>query len=240
MRWAQWLCAGCLLVLAGVGWAQPHFSPSVPADSMAARMLACTACHGQEGRSTPDGYYPRIAGKPAGYLYHQLLNFRQGRRSYPQMAYLLRHLDDAYLQQIAAYFAALDVPYAAPLPPRAQAVVLARGRLLVEQGDAGRQLPACVQCHGQALTGSGAFIPGLLGLSQDYLVSQLGAWQTGQRHALAPDCMAQVAQTLTAAEVGAIAAWLAAQPVPVGNSAAALFAQPLPLRCGAVSDREQP
>ena len=45
-------------------------------DSMAQRTLACTACHGKEGRAGPDGYYPRIAGKPAGYLYNQLLNFR--------------------------------------------------------------------------------------------------------------------------------------------------------------------
>ena len=30
-------------------------------------LLACTTCHGKEGRAGPDGYYPRIAGKPAGY-----------------------------------------------------------------------------------------------------------------------------------------------------------------------------
>ena len=47
---------------------------------MAERVRACTACHGKEGRATSDGYYPRIAGKPAGYLYNQLVNFRDGRR----------------------------------------------------------------------------------------------------------------------------------------------------------------
>jgi cytochrome c553 len=30
----------------------------------------------------------RIAGKPAGYLYNQLLNFRDGRRNYPLMTYI--------------------------------------------------------------------------------------------------------------------------------------------------------
>ena len=34
-------------------------------DSMAQRMQACVVCHGKEGRATRDGYYPRIAGKPA-------------------------------------------------------------------------------------------------------------------------------------------------------------------------------
>ena len=35
-------------------------------DDMAQRTLACTICHGKEGRAGPDGYYPRIAGNPAG------------------------------------------------------------------------------------------------------------------------------------------------------------------------------
>ena len=39
---------------------------------MAQRVLACTGCHGPEGRAAADGYYPRIAGKPAGYLFNQL------------------------------------------------------------------------------------------------------------------------------------------------------------------------
>ncbi len=62
--------------------AQP---PTVPA-GMASRVLACTTCHGKEGRATAEGF-PRIAGKPAGYLRDQLLNFRDGRRGYPQMGY---------------------------------------------------------------------------------------------------------------------------------------------------------
>ena len=55
-------------------------------DTMAERVRACTACHGKEGRATSDGYYPRIAGKPAGYLYAQLRHFRDGRRTNAAMA----------------------------------------------------------------------------------------------------------------------------------------------------------
>jgi hypothetical protein len=69
-----------------------------------------------EGRAAPDGYYPRIAGKPAGYLYNQLLNFRDGRRAYALMTNLLAPLDDAYLREIAGHFAGLDLPYPAPAP----------------------------------------------------------------------------------------------------------------------------
>lgn len=225
------LCVGAL--------AAPPVAPFAPTtvelpDAMSTRVLACTACHGKEGRATPEGYFPRIAGKPAGYLYHQLLNFREGRRSYPQMSYLIEHLTDAYLHEIAGHFAALDVPYVPPPAPQAPPAALERGRLLVQQGDAARQIPACVQCHGQAMTGVNPFIPGLLGLSRDYLNSQLGAWKTGQRHAQAPDCMAQIAQKLTPDDVSAVSAWLSAQRVPDAGKPAAALPAPLPIRCGGV------
>ncbi|MFZ8406771.1 c-type cytochrome, partial [Staphylococcus aureus] len=64
-------------------------------DSLAQRALACTGCHGKQGRAAPDGYYPRLAGKPAGYLYNQLLNFRDGRRDYGLMSELIAPLSDA-------------------------------------------------------------------------------------------------------------------------------------------------
>lgn len=228
--------APALVALAG---AAALAAPPVPAATvdMAPRVLACTVCHGKEGRSTPDGYFPRIAGKPAGYLYNQLRNFREGRRSYPPMAYLLEHLTDDYLQDMAAHFAALDMPYAPPPAPQAPPSALAQGRQLVLQGDAARGLPACVQCHGAALTGVAPAIPGLLGLPRDYLNSQLGAWQTGQRRAAAPDCMAQVARRLTPQDVSAVTAWLAAQPVPGHGKPAASLPARLPLDCGALEAR---
>ena len=88
--------------------AEPAAAPAAPVtfhDSMEQRTLACSACHGREGRAGPDGYYPRIAGKPAGYLYNQLLNFREGRRHYGLMAGLLDTLSDDYLWVIAQHFA---------------------------------------------------------------------------------------------------------------------------------------
>ncbi|MDD2547720.1 MAG: c-type cytochrome [Burkholderiaceae bacterium] len=204
------------------------------ASRMAPRVLACTTCHGKEGRSTPEGYFPRLAGKPAGYLANQLLNFRDGRRSYPQMGYLLEHLSDDYLREMAAHFAALDLPYAPPPAAQAPATVLERGRQLVQHGDAARQIPACVQCHGPSLTGVNPAIPGLLGLPRDYLNSQLGAWTTGQRRAQAPDCMAAIARQLAPEDVSAVSAWLAAQPVPGGGKPLAQAVGPMPVRCGGV------
>lgn len=201
---------------------------------MEPRVRACTACHGDKGRATPEGYFPRIAGKPARYLANQLLNFKEGRRQYAAMNGLIEHLSDEYLTEIAAYFAALDVPYPAPPAPSEPPAVLERGRLLVHQGDTARRIPACISCHGAAMTGVQPATPGLLGLPRDYLNGQLGAWATGQRRAQAPDCMAHVAKLLSAADVSAVSAWLSAQPVPARGKALERLPQPPPLRCGSL------
>ncbi|MBL8340303.1 MAG: c-type cytochrome [Rubrivivax sp.] len=201
---------------------------------MAIRMMACTVCHGPQGRATQAGYFPRIAGKPAGYLFNQLVHFRDGRRHHAAMVDLVQHMSDAYLRDIAAHFAALDLPYAAAPPAGASAAVLVAGRHLVEQGDAARNLPPCTACHGPRMTGALPAIPGLVGLPRDYLLAQLGAWRHGERRAALPDCMAQVAQRLRPDEVEAVTLWLATQPTqgdmkPVPATA---LPQPLPMRCG--------
>lgn len=203
-----------------------------PADTIAQRMQACTACHGKDGRATRAGYFPRIAGKPAGYLYNQLENFQLGRRNNEAMVHLVDHLTPAYLQEIAAYFAALDLPHPPAQPPDASPAVLERGALLVRQGDPARQLPSCTSCHGDRMMGVQPAMPGLLGLPRDYLIAQLGAWRTGQRKAAAPDCMGTIANRLSPEDVSAVAAWLAAQDVPRGAAPAARLAAPLPLDCG--------
>lgn len=208
--------------------AQADSSP----EGMARRMQACTACHGEEGRASNQGYFPRIAGKPAGYLYQQLLNFREGRRRNATMAYLVDHMSDAYLREIAEYFAALGLPYPPPRPASVPAATLARGEQLVRQGDATRGIPACASCHGPAMTGVAPAMPGLLGLPPDYLLAQFGAWRTGQRRAAAPDCMGEIARRLSAEDVSAMAAWLSSQAVRQGPApAGSLPARPA-MECG--------
>jgi cytochrome c553 len=200
------------------------------ADTIGQRVAACVACHGREGRATSDGFFPRIAGKPAGYLYNQLVNFRDGTRQYPMMTYMVGHMPDDYLKEIARYFSDQHPPYAAPQPATAPAATLALGRRLVLSGDAQRKIPACVSCHGQALGGALPAIPGLLGLPRDYINAQIGAWKSGSRKAAAPDCMAQISKQLSAEEVGAISSWLGAQPIPRDLAPAA--PAPLPTPCG--------
>ncbi len=231
--------ATCCLVLAGGPIAARAQSAAVP-DTLAQRLAACTPCHGKEGRSIGGTYYPRIAGKPEGYLFNQLQNFRDGRRHDAAMAWLVRHLPDAYLREIAAHFAAQHPPYPPPAPVGASAAALERGRRLVTGGDPAKKVPACTACHGAALTGIAPAVPGLLGLPRDYLNAQFGAWRNGQRSAHAPDCMAEIAKRLDADDVSAATAWLASQPVPASDLPAPMPPAGLPMRCGGIDGGPSP
>jgi cytochrome c553 len=230
------ICLLALALIAGV--------PNAAAQNIAKRMQACTTCHGAGstatvGRTANELYFPRIAGKPAGYLYNQLVNFRDGRRHYGLMVGLVEHQSDAALMEMAQYFSQLQLPYPEPQAPPAgtSATVMQRGAQLALRGDAGKGIAACASCHGAQLLGVEPAIPGLLGLPRDYMAGQVGAWQTGMRRAHAPDCMAQIAKKLSPQDVNAVATWLAAQPVPSPAkplpSIAALPA-PLPQPCGGV------
>ena len=221
------LLAGASPVLAG------EAGTSAPADTLDQRLVACSACHGKQGEGLrANEYYPRIAGKPARYLFNQLANFRDGHRTYAQMVYLVSYLSDDYLMEIANHYSKLQPGYPTPIVPAVAGTALSRGEVLVKQGDSAKGIPACSACHGRALTGMQPAIPGLLGLYPDYLNAQLGAWQTGARHAAAPDCMATIAAKLSGADMAAVSAWLSAQPGTPGSLPAPDRRERLPIACG--------
>jgi cytochrome c553 len=222
------LAFGSLLVQAGGAFAQAHCVP----DTLAQRLQACATCHGREGRASNSGYQPRIAGKPAGYVFNQLMNFRAGRRSNAAMTALTDNLTESYLREIAEHYASLDLPYPPAQTRDASPALLARGQQLVTEGDKAQKVPACARCHGSRLTGLQPSIPGLLGLPRDYISAQLGAWQTGLRRAQAPDCMASVAKKLKPGDVAALAVWLSSQSLPNDAHPMAASLEPLPQDCG--------
>ena len=211
-------------------------SEAVPAfkhvDTMEARVQGCVTCHGQSGQGTSNGAYPRIAGKPAGYLYNQLVAFRDGTRRYAPMNYLVAYLPDPYLKEIAEYFAKLRPPFAPAEPSQADPTVVARGQALVTGGDGKLGVPACAACHGAGLTGMEPGIPGLVGLRHGYIVGQLTRWKVGERHAAEPDCMKRIASRLSDADIAAVAAWLSQQSPPKNPSPESSNLVRMPLACG--------
>ena len=222
-----WLSASLLAGRADVAQAAEH-----PPDSIAARLQACAACHGDQGQGTDNDYFPRLAGKPAGYLFNQLLAFKQGRRRYPPMNYLLQYQSDDYLRAMAAYFTAQRPPSSPPPISTVSDAILARGKSLVTKGDPATGVPACAGCHGPSFTGMEPAIPGLVGLHASYISAQLGAFRYGTRTAIEPDCMQIVAALLTEADVTAVATYLASLPVPADPSPLPQGSLAMPLACG--------
>lgn len=191
------------------------------------RLAACAACHGKHGEGvTGAEYYPHLAGKPVGYLFEQLKGFRDGRRVNAQMTWLVQFLDDAYLEEIAQFYAAAPPRTraadtgAAELTPERRAIA----QTLVEHGDPARGVPACMACHGTALTGLEPGVPALVGLPAEYIAAQFGSWRSGIRHGAPPDCMSDIAHKIAPADIRAVAVWLSQQshadeerPAPAGS-----------------------
>jgi cytochrome c553 len=202
-------------------------------DTMEERVKPCVICHKQDDKTGADGYYPRIAGKPDGYLYNQLRNFRDGRRYYRPMAILLENLSDEYLMEMARYFSRLKQPYPPPERMVSTPEEIKLVRKLIDDGDPARRIPSCRECHGKELMGTKPFIPGLLGLPRSYLIAQFGAWRSGGlMRRQSADCMSEIAKQLTPQESNAIAAWLAAQPIPQNAELGTGLSDEMSRRCG--------
>lgn len=213
--------------------AAKRHGPVTARNTMEERVAPCAACHGATTEATPDGFSPRIAGKPAGYLFNQLLSFRDGRRSYAPMVYIVQNLSDGYLREIAEHFSRLELPYPPPEPASLSAGQVARARHLIEQGDSERGVPACVACHGRTLAGLAPYIPGIVGLPRQYLNAQFGGWRSGKLRSVEPDCMAEVARRLAPDDAPLLASWLSSQPVRAASKPESR-ARKLPLDCGSV------
>lgn len=216
--------------------AQDAATPWPDEQGMAQRLAACAACHGSHGEGAPGAeYFPHLAGKPAGYLFAQMQGFRDGRRHYPQMVYLMRNWNDAWLAQIAAFYAAQPIRQLhLRAPGKLDAQGAARAQTLVREGDAAAGLPPCAACHGEKLEGMEPGIPALAGLPKDYLIAQLGGWLTGARHSLAPDCMAQIVGKLQPGDIRLVATYLSALPATPEDRPAPAGSREPPLACGGI------
>ncbi|MFW5969374.1 MAG: c-type cytochrome [Halofilum sp. (in: g-proteobacteria)] len=229
--WPTW--AARIAVLLGLlSW--PVFAAADAPPDMAGRMRACTACHGSEGIRIEEGYVPRIEGKPAGYLFNQLVNFREHRRTHSTMNRLVEWMSDDYLAAMADWFARQAPPYPEPAAPPAREALRERGAQLVRSGDPDRDIPACQSCHGERLAGVRPNTPGLIGLPEHYIAGQLGSWWVGSRQAARPDCMATIVERMRERDIEAVAAWLASRPLPDDTRPAAEPPEDPPMHCGSV------
>jgi cytochrome c553 len=198
------------------------FASSQPASSAPpAEANSCLACHGAQGEGLAAAGYPRLAGLSAEYISEQLNAYIDGRRVNPIMRPMAMPLTATQIQGIATFFSALPAPsnVAAALTDATQSAL---GQQLAERGEWSAGIPACFNCHAPGGVGLPPAFPPIVGQPAMYIESQIQAWKNGTRQGdpknLANALMHNVAFRMSDTQTKAVAAWLAAQPIPTPNT----------------------
>ncbi|MGE5118059.1 MAG: c-type cytochrome [Betaproteobacteria bacterium] len=161
-----------------------------------AKAAVCAACHGADGNS-PSADFPILAGQTARYIYLQLKDIKEGRRSVPPMQPFVGKLERADMLDLAAYFAAQK--------PRATGFKVDPAK--AERGHRKAEETLCTMCHLGGFKGQNE-IPRVAGQHHDYVVRQLGDFKAGRRTNDAGN-MASVAKTLSEQDMDDLANYLA-------------------------------
>lgn len=128
---------------------------------------------------------------------------------------------------------AADAPTAAPAKPDP-----AKGEALFTNGDAGRNITACISCHGAAGNSTIVQNPRLAGQQEAYLVKELNNFKTADR---GNPIMSPMAKLLTDDDIKNLAAYLSVQ-VPKSDAAknAATLALGKQIYRGGIADKNVP
>jgi cytochrome c553 len=161
-----------------------------------ARAAVCVACHGEGGRSTIT-LNPILAGQTSRYLYLQLRDFQEGRRSDPQMTPMVAGLSRDELRELSDYFAAQKPkPQTFKVDPDKARL----GKLKAEE-------TLCTMCHLGGFLGQNE-IPRVAGQHYDYVVKQLSDFKARKRTNDAGN-MTSVSNTLNATDIENLGHYLA-------------------------------
>jgi len=144
----------------------------------------CFACHGANGNSAVP-QFPNLAGQTARYIYLQLRDYQEGRRTDPVMQPLAKPLSREDLFDIAAFFAAQK---SRPNSFNANPERVARGKAKADE-------TLCTMCHLGNFAGQNE-IPRVAGQQYDYTVKQLRDFKARVRTNDAGS-MTSVARTLS-------------------------------------------
>ncbi len=177
------------------------------ADKGKALSATCAACHGSDGNSI-NPIWPSLAGQHEAFLVRQITMFKNGQRENAMMAPMVSGLSDQDIADLAAYYASQKLTLKAANPDSIEL-----GKKIYQAGDADRNIPACMSCHGP--TGQGNPLSGYPVLANQhaaYTVLQLKAYKAGRKSPDQDDLngqvMAGVAQYMTDEEIDAVSSYL--------------------------------
>lgn len=148
----------------------------------------CFGCHGPDGNSQ-SADYPILAGQSWRYIYIELKDFKEGRRSDPQMSPMAAMLSTEDMMLLGQFFAARKQ---APIKFQADPAKVEAGR---KTSDAA----LCPMCHLGDFVGQNE-IPRVAGQWPQYIKKQLADFRARRRTNDAGN-MTSVAATLSDADI---------------------------------------
>lgn len=158
----------------------------------------CATCHGEDGTS-PNNTWPNLAGQNAAYLARILAAYKSGDQEDVAMTPLAKELNDADIQNLAAYYASSSCKS----PAQGKSVGdVAMGKTLAKN---------CSGCHGEAGIAANPAWPSLAAQKPGYLVNALKAFRSGLRK---DPTMAGVSRGLSDADIANLAAYYTVQGCP--------------------------
>jgi cytochrome c553 len=185
-----------LIVAAVLALVAPVVSSAQDDAAIRKKAETCIACHGENGNSQNPAY-PILAGQSWRYIYLQLRDFKEGRRSDPAMSPLAAELSRDEMIALGNFFAGQK-----PLP----VAFKADGAKV----DAGRKISdrvLCPMCHGGAFIGQNE-IPRVAGQWPQYIRKQLADFKAKRRTNDAGN-MTSVAGTLSDEDIDNLAQYIA-------------------------------
>jgi cytochrome c553 len=177
-----------------------------PGDPVAGKNKAalCFGCHGEDGNST-DPLIPKLAGQYGIYISKQVRNYLASTRSHMIMSGMAISVNDADLDDIAAYFA--SQPMMKGDHPSDNKI----GKKLFENDDLSRMMVRCNNCHGatgKGLNPGNPVYPVIGGQHKDYLLAQLRNFRKGERNNSPGGVMNITVHRLSDAELEALADYI--------------------------------
>ena len=198
------------------------FSKTKPGDAKAgeAKASTCAACHGADGNSAVE-IYPRLAGQSERYIAKEMALIASGQRNEGAVAAMLpfvQGLTPQDMRDIGAFFATqksgAGVADDAVVSegPYKDMKFFEVGQKLYRGGDASRNIPACIACHGPTGAGNpGPAYPSVNGQDHAYVARRLQEYRTGTttaKDAAHFKLMASVAKSLTDEEIQSLGSYV--------------------------------
>ena len=156
---------------------------------------ACAACHGPGGRAVVP-QFPILAGQTSRYMYLQLRDFQEGRRSNELMSPMVAGMTRDEMRELSDYFAKQKPPVQAFKTDPEKARL---GKLKADE-------TLCTMCHLGGFAGQNE-VPRVAGQNFEYVVKQLSDFKARKRTNDAGS-MTSVASTINAQDIENLAHYL--------------------------------